>query len=177
MVAPPDPSMVRELMPGTTYVPPALPALYAADGLVLTLPPAMIDLGSAAQFFELMAQLIEQTNTFESTPKVYEPFGILITKFKPNDEVHQTLAGWIRTRFEEYTLLAPMLESTVLQKVGPEILTAYEVANYEGDRRTFQRALQSLNDVNQELETVIRRLWPSKRAQGVQSGFKAAVGQ
>ena len=152
-------------------------ALYAADGLVLTLPPAMIDLGSAAQFFELMAQLIEQTNTFESTPKVYEPFGILITKFKPNDEVHQTLAGWIRTRFEDYTLLAPMLESTVLQKVGPEILTAYEVSDYEGDRRTFQRALQSLNDVNQELETVIRRLWPSRRAQGVQSGFKAAVGQ
>ena len=56
-----------------------------------------------------------------------------------------------------------MLESTVLQKVGPEILTAYEVSNYEGDRRTFQRALQSLNDVNAEFENAIRRRWPSKR--------------
>jgi chromosome partitioning protein len=138
-------------------------ALFAADGLVLALPPAMIDLGSAAQFFELMAQLIEQTNSYESTPKVYDPFAILISKFKPNDEVHQTLAGWIRTRFEDHTVLAPMLESTVLQKVGPEILTAYEVSSYEGDRRTFQRALQSLNDVNGELEAAIKRLWPSRR--------------
>ncbi len=138
-------------------------ALFAADGLVLALPPAMIDLGSAAQFFELMAQLIEQTNSYESTPKVYDPFAILISKFKPSDEVHQTLAGWIRTRFEDHTILAPMLESTVLQKVGPEILTAYEVANYEGDRRTYQRALQSLKDVNGEIETAIKRLWPSRR--------------
>ena len=152
-------------------------ALFAADGLVLTLPPAMIDLGSAAQFFELIAQLIEQTNSYESTPKVYDPFAILITKFKPADEVHQTLAGWIRTHFEDHTVLAPMLESTVLQKVGPEILTAYEVANYEGDRRTFQRALQSLNDVNGEIEVAIRRKWPSRRQGVVAPGLKAAVGQ
>jgi len=151
-------------------------ALFAADGLVLALPPAMIDLGSAAQFFELMAQLIEQTNSYESTPKVYNPFAILISKFKPNDEVHQTLAGWIRTRFEDQTVLAPMLESTVLQKVGPEILTAYEVANYEGDRRTFQRALQSLNDVNGELEAAIRRLWPSRRQNAPERALRAAAG-
>jgi len=149
-------------------------ALFAADGLVLALPPAMIDLGSAAQFFELMAQLIEQTNSYESTPKVYDPFAILISKFKPADEVHQTLAGWIRTRFEDHTVLAPMLESTVLQKVGPEILTAYEVANYEGDRRTFQRALQSLNDVNGELESAIKRLWPSRRVTAERAARAAA---
>jgi chromosome partitioning protein len=151
-------------------------ALFAADGLVLALPPAMIDLGSAAQFFELMAQLIEQTNSYESTPKIYDPFAILISKFKPADEVHQTLAGWIRTRFEDQTVLAPMLESTVLQKVGPEILTAYEVASYEGDRRTFQRALQSLNDVNGELEAAIRRRWPSRRQVVPERALRAAAG-
>lgn len=152
-------------------------ALFAADGLVLALPPAMIDLGSAAQFFELMAQLIEQTNSYESTPKIYDPFAILISKFRPSDEVHQTLAGWIRTHFEDHTLLSPLLESTVLQKVGPEILTAYEVTSYEGDRRTFQRALQSLNDVNAELEAAIRRRWPSKRqAPAADRPIKAAAG-
>jgi chromosome partitioning protein len=151
-------------------------ALFAAEGLVLALPPAMIDLGSAAQFFELMAQLIEQTNSYESAPKIYDPFAILISKFKPADEVHQTLAGWIRTRFEDQTVLAPMLESTVLQKVGPEILTAYEVSNYEGDRRTFQRALQSLNDVNGELEAAIRRLWPSRRQVAPERALRAAAG-
>jgi chromosome partitioning protein len=151
-------------------------ALFAADGLVLALPPAMIDLGSAAQFFELMAQLIEQTNSYESIPKIYDPFSILISKFKPADEVHQTLAGWIRTRFEDHTILSPMLESTVLQKVGPEILTAYEVSNYEGDRRTFQRALQSLNDVNGEIEAAIRRLWPSRQKAGNERALRAAAG-
>jgi hypothetical protein len=69
-----------------------------------------------------------------------------------------------------------MLESTVLQKVGPEILTAYEVSSYEGDRRTFQRALQSLNDVNGELEVAIRRLWPSRRQGAPERALLAAAG-
>jgi hypothetical protein len=64
----------------------------------------------------------------------------------------------------------------VLQKVGPEILTAYEVSSYEGDRRTFQRALQSLNDVNGELEAAIRRLWPSRRQAAPERALRAAAG-
>ena len=46
-----------------------------------------------------------------------------------------------------------MLQTVVLEKLGPRLLTLYEVdhaedgAKYEGDRRAFKRALEAMNDV------------------------------
>ena len=56
-----------------------------------------------------------------------------------------------------------MLETKVLQKIGPEILTAYEVQSYEGDSRTFERAIQAMNLVNAEIEGAIQNVWRRAR--------------
>ena len=59
-----------------------------------------------------------------------------------------------------------MLQSVVLrEKLGPRLLTLYEVdhaeesAKYEGDRRAFERALESMNDVNGEIAQAINSVW------------------
>jgi hypothetical protein len=49
-----------------------------------------------------------------------------------------------------------MVQSSALEKVGPELLTLYEVAEYDGDRRTLERAIDAMNSVNGEIETLIR---------------------
>ena len=46
-------------------------AMFAADGLLITLPPAMIDLQSSSLFFELVAELMEAFNRTEPVPKSY----------------------------------------------------------------------------------------------------------
>jgi chromosome partitioning protein len=50
-----------------------------------------------------------------------------------------------------------MVQSSALEKVGPELLTLYEVAEYDGDRRTLERAIDAMNSVNGEVEMLIRR--------------------
>ena len=50
-----------------------------------------------------------------------------------------------------------MVQSSALEKVGPELLTLYEVAEYDGDRRTLDRAIDAMNSVNGEVEMLIRR--------------------
>jgi hypothetical protein len=58
-----------------------------------------------------------------------------------------------------------MLQTVVLEKLGPRLLTLYEVdhseesAKYEGDRRAFERALEAMNDVNGEIAQAIRSVW------------------
>jgi hypothetical protein len=53
----------------------------------------------------------------------------------------------------------------VLEKLGPRLLTLYEVdhseesAKYEGDRRAYERALEAMNDVNGEIAQAIRSVW------------------
>jgi chromosome partitioning protein len=49
-----------------------------------------------------------------------------------------------------------MVQSSALEKVGPELLTLYEVAEYDGDRRTLERAIDAMNNVNGEIEQLIR---------------------
>jgi hypothetical protein len=52
-----------------------------------------------------------------------------------------------------------------LEKLGPRLLTLYEVdhseesAKYEGDRRAYERALEAMNDVNGEIAQAIRSVW------------------
>jgi chromosome partitioning protein len=141
-------------------------ALFAVDGIVITMPPAMMDLQSAGLFFRWLVELVELFNRV-GPEKVYDFLAILMTKMKANDDVHETISNWIRTRFPKFTISSPMLETKVLQKIGPEILTAYEVQNYEGDTRTFDRAIQAMNAVNAEIEGAIQNVWRRGRQNAV----------
>jgi chromosome partitioning protein len=138
-------------------------ALFAVDGIVITMPPAMMDLQSAGLFFRWLAELVALFNRVGPADKVYDFLAILMTKMKVNDDVHETISNWIRTRFPRFTISAPMVETKVLQKIGPEILTAYEVQSYEGDSRTFERAIQAMNLVNREIEGAIQNVWRRAR--------------
>jgi chromosome partitioning protein len=132
-------------------------ALFAADGLLITLPPAMIDLQSSTLFFELVAELIEAFNVAEATPKVYEFASVLLTRVRPHDDNHADIAKWIRKFFPQETCTHMMVQSNALEKIGPDLLTLYEVADYDGDRRTLERATDAMNNVNGEIELLLRR--------------------
>jgi chromosome partitioning protein len=132
-------------------------AMFAADGLLITLPPAMIDLQSSSLFFELVAELMEAFNRTEPVPKTYDFASVLLTRVRPNDGTHTQITKWIRQFFPQETCAHTMVQSSALEKVGPELLTLYEVADYDGDRRTLERAIDAMNSVNGEIETLIRR--------------------
>ncbi len=132
-------------------------AMFAADGLLITLPPAMIDLQSSSLFFELVAELMEAFNRTEPVPKTYDFASVLLTRVRPNDGTHTQITKWIRQFFPQETCAHTMVQSSALEKVGPELLTLYEVAEYDGDRRTLERAIDAMNSVNGEVEMLIRR--------------------
>lgn len=141
-------------------------ALFAADGLLITLPPAMIDLQSSTLFFELVAELIDAFDISEATPKTYDFASVLLTRVKPHDDNHADISKWIRQYFPQETCTHMMVQSNALEKVGPDLLTLYEVAEYDGDRRTLERAIDAMNNVNGEIEVLLRRALEA-RAQGL----------
>jgi len=137
-------------------------AMFAADGLLITLPPAMIDLQSSSLFFDLVAELMEAFNRTEATPKTYDFASVLLTRVRPNDGTHAQITKWIRQFFPQETCAHAMVQSSSLEKVGPELLTLYEVAEYDGDRRTLERAIDAMNNVNGEIELLIRHALASR---------------
>jgi chromosome partitioning protein len=150
-------------------------AMFAADGLLITLPPAMIDLQSSSLFFDLVAELMEAFNRTESTPKTYDFASVLLTRVRPNDGTHAQITKWIRQFFPQETCAHAMVQSSSLEKVGPELLTLYEVAEYDGDRRTLERAIDAMNNVNGEIELLIRHALASRSKIGSLHAVKAAI--
>ena len=68
-----------------------------------------------------------------------------------------------------------MVQSSALEKVGPELLTLYEVAEYDGDRRTLERAIDAMNNVNGEIEQLIRNALASGAKGSLPRAVEAAL--
>jgi hypothetical protein len=66
-----------------------------------------------------------------------------------------------------------MVQSSALEKVGPELLTLYEVADYDGDRRTLERAIEAMNGANGEIEALIQH---ALNARATRSPALAGIG-
>lgn len=139
-------------------------ALYAADGLVVPVPMAMMDYASATQFFSLLADVIRIISENEGAPKNFEFLRILVSKYEQNNANQQAIRDWVRAAFGSRVLDSSMGQTTVL-RVGPAMETAYEVAGYQGSRKTLVRAIVMLDAVNREIEDLIRAGWARAVAQ------------
>jgi chromosome partitioning protein len=133
-------------------------ALYAADGLVIPVPMAMMDYASATQFFSLLTDVVKIIDEYEGEQKVFGFLRLLISKYEPNNTTQQTIRDWVRVAFGEKVLDSAMGLTTVL-RVGPAMETAYEVGTYQGSRKTLDRAVMLLDAVNREIEDLIRAQW------------------
>jgi chromosome partitioning protein len=56
-------------------------------------------------------------------------------------------------------MTAHMLKSTAVSDAGLTQQTVYEVERTQFHRNTYDRAIDSLNQVNEEIETLIQHAW------------------
>ena len=133
-------------------------ALFAADGLVVPVPMAMMDYASATQFFSLLTDVVKIIDEYEGTPKRFAFLRLLVSKYEQNNASQRTIRDWVRAAFGAKVLDNPMGQTTVL-RVGPAMETAYEVSSYQGSRKTLDRAIMLLDAVNREVEDLIRAQW------------------
>lgn len=133
-------------------------ALFAADGLVIPVPMAMMDYASATQFFSLLTDVVRIIDEHGGQKKIFGFMRLLISKFEQNNATQQTIRDWVRVAFGEKVLENSMGLTTVL-RVGPAMETAYEISSYQGSRKTLDRAIMLLDSVNREIEDLIRAQW------------------
>ena len=162
--------IVIDTPPSLSYV--TMNALYAANGLIVPVPPAMMDFASANLFFSLLADIMKTIDRTEGGQKVYDFLGLLISQYESGNVIHQTIHDWVRAAFQNRVLLNSMVKSAAL-RVGPEMLTAYELTSNQANRRTLARALEHLAEVNGEIERLVRAQWASKSSPRLVAGRSA----
>jgi len=133
-------------------------ALTAATSVLVTVHPQMLDVMSMNQFLamtsDLLGEIAEAGGRFD-----YNWMRYLITRYEPGDGPQNQMVGYLRSIFGENVLNYPMLKTTAVSDAGLTNQTLYEVERSQFTRSTYDRALESMNNVNDEIESLIKKAW------------------
>lgn len=133
-------------------------ALTAATSVLITVHPQMLDVMSMNQFLTMTGELLDSISEVGASTQ-YNWMKYLITRFEPSDGPQNQMVAFLRSIFGGHVLNHPMLKSTAISDAGLTNQTIYEVERNQFTRSTYDRALESMENVNSEIEGFIRKVW------------------
>jgi chromosome partitioning protein len=135
-----------------------LSALCAATSVLVTIHAEMLDVASMNQFLLMTSDLLSVVRDAGGDLR-FDWFRYLATRHEPNDAPQTNMLGFLRSLFGERVLTHPALKSTAITDAGLTKQTLYEVGRENFSRNTYDRAIESMDAVNGEIENLIRRAW------------------
>ncbi|MDM9620249.1 plasmid partitioning protein RepA [Rhizobium sp. S96] len=135
-----------------------LSALTAATSVLITIHPQMLDVMSMNQFLAMTSALLEEIAEAGAEDR-NNWMRYLVTRFEPTDGPQNQMVAFLRSMFGEDVLVNPMLKSTAVSDAGITNQTLFEVERSQFTRSTYDRALESMNNVNAEIESLIKATW------------------
>ena len=136
-------------------------ALSAATGVLVTIHPEMLDVMSMSQFLRMTADLMDVIAE-SGADMSHDWMRYLLTRYEPTDAPQNRITAFLRTMYGEKVLNAPMLKSTAISDAGLTKQTLYEVERSAFTRSTYDRAMESINAVNDEIADLIQKTWGRK---------------
>ncbi|NLH82909.1 MAG: AAA family ATPase, partial [Phyllobacteriaceae bacterium] len=133
-------------------------ALCAATAVLVTVHPQMLDVMSMCQFLIMTSDLLGVVADAGGNMG-YDWMRYLVTRYEPGDGPQNQMVSFMRSLFGEHVLNYPMLKSTAIADAGITKQTLYEVSRDQFTRSTYDRALEALDNVNGEIEQLIRKAW------------------
>ena len=133
-------------------------AMCAATAVLVTVHPQMLDVMSMCQFLIMTSDLLRVVADAGGNMG-YDWMRYLVTRFEPGDAPQNQMVAFMRSMFNEHVLTYPMLKSTAVSDAGITKQSLYEVTRDQFTRSTYDRAIEALDNVNSEIEQLIRAAW------------------
>jgi len=138
-----------------------LTALTASSSVLITVHPQMLDVMSMSQFLLMLGGIMKTIRDAGAEMKL-KWFRYLVTRFEPTDSPQKQMVGFMQAMFPSQMLQSHMVKSTAISDAGITKQTLYEVERSQFVRSTYDRAMNSLNAVNDELTALIHESWGRK---------------
>src|ERR1700712_3907738 len=135
-----------------------LSAMTAATAVLITIHPQMLDVMSMSQFLQMTGDLLESVAKAGASTD-YDWMKYLVTRFEPGDGPQNQMVAFLRQIFGEHVLNHPMLKSTAISDAGLTNQTMFEIERSQLTKSTYDRALESVNNVSSEIEALIKGAW------------------
>jgi chromosome partitioning protein len=135
-----------------------LSGLCAATGMIVTVHPQMLDISSMSQFLLMTRDLLSVVREAGGDLK-YDFIRYLFTRYEPQDGPQTKVAALLRNLFDDHVLTSPMVKSAAVSDAGLTKQTLYEIGRENLTRSTYDRAMEALEAVNSEIESLIKGAW------------------
>jgi chromosome partitioning protein len=135
-----------------------LSGLCAATAMIVTVHPQMLDVASMSQFLLMTRDLLGVVRDAGGELK-YDFIRYLFTRYEPQDAPQTKVVALLRNLFDDYVLTNPMVKSAAVSDAGLSKQTLYEIGRENLTRSTFDRAMEALDSVNGEIESLIKTSW------------------
>ena len=133
-------------------------ALNAATGMIVTVHPQMVDVASMSQFLLMTSDLISVIEEAGGSLD-YDFLRFLVTRHDPRDVPEQEIVALMRDVFDTDVLAASAWKSTAIANAGLTKQSLYELTRGSVGRSVYDRAMESINAVNDEIMDLIFSVW------------------
>jgi chromosome partitioning protein len=137
-----------------------LTALTASTAVLVTIHPQMLDVMSMSQFLLMLGGILQSISGVAKVRLMW--FRYLVTRFEPTDGPQSQMVGFMQTLFPGQMLDSRMLKSTAISDAGITNQTLYEVDRSQFTHLTYDRAMDALNRVNEEITALVHNAWGRK---------------
>ena len=156
--------IVIDTPPSLSYV--TINGLWAADGVVVPVPPSGLDFASSAQFWSLLADLggnLDQQEP-EGARKVFDFLHILLSRVDQADAASPAVRQWIQATYGEFVLPVEIPKTSVTSNKAAEFATVYDVQKYDGAAKTYKRAVDAYDRFVDLVEESVVEAWRARAA-------------
>lgn len=139
----------------------SLSVLTAANAMIIPMPPSMVDFSSTASFLSMLASTMQQLEALRGRSPVYSFVRLVASKVSDNKSMHREIMRMSQRLFGNAMLRASLRDSAEIDNASSRLASVYELDRPITSYEVHARCLTHLNAVNLEIETEIRRTWPS----------------
>lgn len=150
--------IIIDTPPALSYM--TMTTFWAADAILLPLPPEGIDFASSAQFWTMLSDLASGTTDRAAQGKTYGWVGVVPSKVDNNKLHTKELLSLMKAGYRDMLLSTEIPETAAVRVGGARMESVYDIQNYAGDRRTLLRAREAYDRLVDEVDFLTHRnIW------------------
>lgn len=133
-------AIIIDTAPALSYL--TMNALFAADGLLIPVPPTALDYAAGAQFWKLFGDLAltlgERAGSDDGVRAKRWAFTfVLPTNATPGSQGYSVVRDWMARTYGDKVFPGEIIRSKVAETLSAEFKTVYDVTRYEGSTTSY----------------------------------------